>query len=176
MDRKTENVIRAVIFDMDGVIIDSCNLWKRAEHEVFSSVGVKLTDELCKMTETMTTTEVTRFWFDRCPWQGKSLADIEKAVIKRVAGLIEEEGKAIDGISGLIKSLKLKGYKIGLATNSPSALISVVLEKLKLKHYFDAVSSAEHEPEGKPNPAVYNSVIKKLGVNPVFSSADSICL
>jgi sugar-phosphatase len=83
--------MKAVIFDLDGVIIDSCNLWKQAEYEVFSSVGVKLSDELCKITENMTTIEVTRFWFDRNPWQGKSLAEIEKAVIKRVARLVEEE-------------------------------------------------------------------------------------
>lgn len=166
MDRMTENAMKAVIFDMDGVIIDSCNLWKKAEYEVFSSVGVKLSDEQCKITETMTTTEVTRFWFNRNPWQGKSLAEVEKAVIKRVACLVEEEGEAIDGIRELIKELKLKGYKIGLATNSRSALIPVVLEKLKIKHYFDAVSSAEHEPEGKPDPSVYRSVIKKLGMKP----------
>ena len=166
MIQKTGNEIKAIIFDMDGVIIDSCNLWKQAEYEVFSSVGVKLSDELCKITENMTTSEVTRFWFGRSPWQGKSLAEIEKAVIKRVACLVEEEGKAIDGIGELIRELKLKGYKIGLATNSPSALIPVVLEKLALKHYFDAVSSAEHEPEGKPNPSVYRSVIRKLGMKP----------
>lgn len=158
--------MKAVIFDMDGVIIDSCNLWKQAEYEIFSSVGVKLSDELCEITENMTTREVTRFWFDRNPWQGRSLAEVENAVIKRVACLVEEEGKAIDGVGELIKELKLKGYKIGLATNSPSALIPVVLEKLKLKHYFDAVSSAEHEEEGKPDPSVYRSVIRKLGMNP----------
>ncbi|KOH42942.1 HAD-superfamily hydrolase [Sunxiuqinia dokdonensis] len=167
MEQMTKkSAMKAVIFDMDGVIIDSCNLWKQAEYEVFSSVGVKLSDELCKITESMTTSEVSRFWFDRNPWQGKSLAEIEKAVIKRVACLVEEEGKAIDGIEELIKNLKLNGYKIGLATNSPSALIPVVLEKLKLKHYFDAVSSAEHELEGKPDPSVYRSVIRKLGMKP----------
>jgi sugar-phosphatase len=41
--------------------IDSCEIWKKAENEIFSSVGVKLSDELCNITETMTTTEVTKF-------------------------------------------------------------------------------------------------------------------
>jgi sugar-phosphatase len=80
--------------------------------------------------------------------------------------LIKEEGKAIDGIEKLIKSIKFRGYKIGLATNSPSVLIPVVLEKLKLREYFDATSSAEHELEGKPNPSVYRSIAKKLQLKP----------
>lgn len=158
--------IEAVIFDMDGVIIDSEALWKRAEYEVFSSVGVQLSDELCKLTESMTTSEVTKFWFGKYPWAHKSLAEVENEVIGRVARLIEKEGAAIHGIEPFIKKLKNDGYKIGLATNSPSLLIPVVLEKLKLGNYFDAVASAEHEPEGKPNPSVYLSAAKKLNVIP----------
>ncbi len=166
MTQKTGNEIEAVIFDMDGVIIDSEELWKKAENEVFSSVGVKLSDELCKITEAMTTSEVTSFWFEKYPWENKSLEEIEQGVISRVAHLIAEEGKAIDGIDKLIRDLKTKGYKIGLATNSPSCLIPVVLEKLAIDKYFDATSSAEHELEGKPSPDVYLTTAEKLNVKP----------
>lgn len=166
MSKKTGNKIEAIIFDMDGVIIDSEHLWKRAEKEVFSSVGVKLSDELCKITEMMTTTEVTEFWFKRFPWKGKTLKEVEDGVVERVALLIEAEGKEIEGINEFIKDLKSKGYKIGLATNSPSSLISVVLKKLNLKTYFDVTSSAEHESEGKPSPLVYLTVAEKLNVKP----------
>jgi mannitol-1-/sugar-/sorbitol-6-/2-deoxyglucose-6-phosphatase len=166
MIQKGGNKIEAIIFDMDGVIIDSEQIWKKAEKEIFSSVGVKLSDELCKVTETMTTTEVTNFWFDRYPWKGKPLKEVENEVVERVVSLIEEEGTAIKGIEDFTKNLKSEGYKIGLATNSPSILIPVVLEKLKLSDYFDVTSSAEHETEGKPGPFVYLTVAEKLNVKP----------
>lgn len=77
MIQKTENKTEAIIFDMDGVIIDSCGIWEKAEKEIFSSVGVKLAEDLCKLTETMTTTEVTKFWFDNQPWKDKSLKEVK---------------------------------------------------------------------------------------------------
>ena len=166
MIQNTKNKIEAVIFDMDGVIIDSEELWTRAENAVFSSVGVKLTDELCQLTKTMTTREVTDFWFQKYPWTNKSLEEIENGVIERVAHLIKEEGKAIGGVEELVIKLNRKGYKIGLATNSPSCLIPVVLEKLAIDKYFDAISSAEHELEGKPSPDVYLTTAEKLNVKP----------
>ena len=166
MIQETRNNIEAIIFDMDGVIIDSEKIWKRAENEVFSSVGVELSDELCKVTETMTTTEVTHFWFSKYPWKHKSLDEVENGVIELVAYLIKKEGQAIYGIQEFIKNLKSKGYKIGLATNSPSVLIPVVLEKLALHKYFDATASAEHELEGKPHPFVYLTTAEKLHAKP----------
>jgi sugar-phosphatase len=158
--------IEAVIFDMDGVIIDSEDMWKQAEKEVFTAVGVELSDELCCITECMTTAEVTKFWFDRFPWQHKSLADVEREVVERVAFLISEKGKGIEGVERLIQELKNRRYKIGLATNSPAVLIQVVLSKLRLERYIDAVASAEHELQGKPNPNVYLTVAKKLNLDP----------
>lgn len=83
-----------------------------------------------------------------------------------MAHLITEEGKAIRGVEELVQRLKYKGYKIGLATNSPSVLIPIVLKKLELYNFFDATSSAEHELEGKPNPSVYLTVAEKLNVKP----------
>lgn len=166
MNQSSEYRVESVIFDMDGVIIDSEGIWKRAEREVFSSVGVKLSDDLCKITETMTTAEVTQFWFDKQPWKNESLNEVESKVIKRVAHLIKEEGKGIKGVENFVKGLKSRGYKIGLATNSPAMLIPVVLEKLNLDEYFDATSSSEYELEGKPNPSVYLTVARKLDSKP----------
>ncbi|MCG8311265.1 MAG: hexitol phosphatase HxpB [Cytophagales bacterium] len=158
--------IEAIIFDMDGVIIDSEPFWKRAEKRVFASVGVEVSEELCRITASMTTSDVTKFWFEQQPWRNKTLEDVENEVIEYVKHLIEKEGTAIRGIERIIKQLTHRGYKTGLATNSPYLLIPVVLKKLKLENYFDAVSSAEHELEGKPNPSVYLSVAKKLNVRP----------
>jgi sugar-phosphatase len=158
--------IKAVIFDMDGVLIDSEPFWEIAEKKVFGSLGVSLTPELCSQTKFMTTIEVTKFWYGYYQWEGKSFQDVQNEVIECVKLLIKKEGKEIKGIKGLLKFIKTKGFKIGLATNAPYELIPIVLEKLNISDYFDFFTSAEFEKMGKPNPAVYLSVAKNLKINP----------
>lgn len=158
--------IEAVIFDMDGVIIDSEKFWEKAEKKVFSSLGVKLTADLCQQTKSMTTNEVAQFWYNKYPWTRKTLEDVENEVVDYVGFLIEREGEAITGLRDVLEKLKDKGQKIGLATNSPYKLISVVLKKLDITAYFDIVSSAEHQIKGKPDPAIYISTAKKLNKKP----------
>lgn len=156
---------KAIIFDMDGVLVDSEGLWKIAEREVFSSLGVKMNDTLCEQTQTMTTTEVTKFWFSRNPWQGKTLEEVEQMVITRVIQFIESEDCEIPGIKDFIKKFKSEGFKVGLATNSPHQIIPKVLHKLKVAHMFDAVTSAEFEKQGKPEPDVYLTILDRLKAN-----------
>lgn len=156
----------AVIFDMDGVIIDSEPLWKKAEKEVFSSVGVDVREELTTITASMTTGQVTEYWYKHMSWEGKTMKEVENEVIDLVGKLITSEGQAIEGITELLGFFSKRGFRIGLATNSPSRLIPVVLDKVGIRKYFDAVSSAEFEKEGKPDPAVYLSTSEKLNVLP----------
>jgi len=158
--------MKAVIFDMDGVIIDSEPFWQRAEFEVFSSLGVSLNAEHTDITKTMTTAEVTKFWYEKFPWKSKSLDEAEEMVIARVMELIEEVGAEISGIEPFIKKLKSNGFKIGLATNSPYKIIPVVLEKAGIAEYFDSIFSAEFVEFGKPDPAIYLLTSKKLGIDP----------
>ncbi|MBN2597188.1 hexitol phosphatase HxpB [Labilibaculum sp.] len=157
---------KAIIFDMDGVLIDSERLWKQAEKEVFTSLGVKVTDEYSKQTKSMTTSDVTQFWYDKNPWENRDLNTAEEMVISRVIELIKTENCQIKGVKPFIEKLKTQKLKIGLATNSPNAIIPVVLKKLDIFHLFDSISSAEFEIKGKPDPAIYFKAADKLGVKP----------
>lgn len=151
---------------MDGVLIDSESLWEQAEKEVFTSLGVKVSDANCALTKSMTTSEVTRFWYERYPWGNSDLYSVEQMVVMRVISLIQTQDCQIVGVKKFIEDLKSKSYKIGLATNSPEKIIPVVLHKLDIVHLFDSVSSAEHEIKGKPDPAIYINAAEKLAVKP----------
>ena len=157
---------KAIIFDMDGVLIDSEKLWKQAEHEVFTSLGVKVTDEYSSITKAMTTFEVTKFWYNKYPWENMKLEVVEQKVISRVIELIKTENCQINGVKSFIEKLKTRKYKIGLATNSPASVIPVVLEKIDALHLFDSVSSAEFEKRGKPDPAIYYKTAQNLKLKP----------
>lgn len=157
---------KAVIFDMDGVIIDSEPLWKQAEFDVFSSLGVVVSEEFTPITQTMTTTEVAAFWFEKSPWENVSLKEVEELVISRVIELIETSNCAILGIRGFIERLKAQGLKIGVATNSPYRIIPSALQKVGVYELIDTISSAEFEEKGKPDPAVYLSASQKLAIAP----------
>lgn len=157
---------KAIIFDMDGVLVDSEGIWKQAEFEVFSSLGASVTEKGSLLTQSMTTKEVTQFWYEQFPWKGRTLTEVEEMVIQRVMELIRSEDCIIKGVRAFIKKLKAQHYKIGLATNAPEKIIPTVLEKTKTTLLFDIVSSADYEEKGKPHPAIYLNTARKLKVKP----------
>ena len=157
-------MLKAVIFDMDGVIVDSEPFWQQAEIEVFSDLGVEVTDKGRKQTKYMTTAEVAQFWFDQNPWQDVSLQESEQRVVDRVITYIQQEDCLMPGVLDVLEGLKSMQIKVGLATNSPFRIIPHVLAKAQLETHFDALASAEFEEYGKPQPFVYLSALAKLGV------------
>ena len=159
-------MISAAVFDMDGLLFDSEPLWQEAEYQIFSQLGVAVTPELSAITATMTTQEVTAFWYQQAPWQSESLADVEQAVIDQVETLIKQKGKAKAGVKAVLELCREQGFHIALATNSPYQLIPVILDALGVRHYFDEVVSSEQVDKGKPAPDVYLKAAQKLGVKP----------
>lgn len=159
-------VVKAVIFDMDGVLVDSEGFWAKAELDVFSSYGVQVTDDLATQTKYMTTKEVTEFWHGRFPWENLDVPTVEQEVVSKVIELIQTKDCTMSGVQEFIKDLKSKEYKIGLATNAPLRVADAVLEKLQIRSLFDSVHSSEFEEQGKPHPAVYLTSARQLGISP----------
>ncbi|MCB0409211.1 MAG: hexitol phosphatase HxpB [Flavobacteriales bacterium] len=161
------NSIKAVIYDMDGVIINSEPLWREAEILTFKTVGLHFTEDMCRETMGMRLYEVVEYWYDKLGWEGKSLQQIEEELLTTVTQLIIEKGTAIEGVYESLEFFKQKGYKLALASSSAMSLIKTVLEKLKLNDYFEVVNSAENLDFGKPHPMIFINTAKDLGVKPV---------
>jgi sugar-phosphatase len=156
----------AVIFDMDGVIIDSEPLWKIAMEEVFSGLGSRLKKEDFQKTVGLRIDEVIHYWNIKEQWGIRDESEVEEAIIIKMERLIAAKPAALEGVVDTLNFLKLRNIPVGLATSSSSRLIKVVLDKLAIKHLFNFVHSAEMEQYGKPHPAVYLTVAKKLAVLP----------
>jgi len=157
----------AVIFDMDGVLIDSEPLWKIAMEEVFRAVGSNLTKADFQKTVGLRIDEVVRFWYQYEGWKNVTPEKIEQDIVNRMVSLIKAHGKPLEGVPETLRFLSENNKKIGLATSSYAILIDAVLEVLELSSFFDFTHSAEHEDFGKPHPAVYLTTAEKLGVSPV---------
>ena len=157
----------AVIYDMDGIIIDSEPLWREAEKITFKTVGLDFTDEMCRETMGMRLYEVVEYWYDKLGWEGKSLKQIEYELLAKVTQLIIEKGEAMEGVHTSLNYFKSKGLKLALASSSAMSLIETVLQKLQLKQYFDVINSAEHLDFGKPHPMVFIKTAQELNIKPI---------
>lgn len=159
----------AIIFDMDGLLIDSEPLWVRAEIEVFGAHGVVLVEADCAQTKGLRTDDVVAHWHATRGFVGVALADVETRLIARVAALIAEEGIALAGVAHAIALAKASGARVALASSSPPRVIESALSRLGIGDAFALVQSAAGEPYGKPHPGVFLTTAAKLGVSPLRS-------
>jgi sugar-phosphatase len=157
---------KAVIYDMDGVLIDSEPLWKIAMEEVFHEVECNLTRKDFEKTVGLRLDEVINYWYLQRPWKDVGPDVVLERIIQKMVILIQENGEALPGVVESLEFFKSQGLKIGLATSSYEILIETVLKVLNIKHYFDKTHSAEHESHGKPHPAVYIHTANELNIKP----------
>jgi mannitol-1-/sugar-/sorbitol-6-/2-deoxyglucose-6-phosphatase len=160
-------MIEAVIFDMDGVLIDSEPLWREAEIQVFRKVGLHLTTDMCLQTTGLRTDETVAHWYRYRPWDNFSQKEIAGFIEETVCDIIEEKGVTSPGVRKIMNFFNDNGIPKALASSSSPAVIDRVLGRLDMKKEFDVIYSAVNEEFGKPHPAVYITTAHKMNTIPV---------
>jgi HAD superfamily hydrolase (TIGR01509 family) len=165
------NKIRAIIFDMDGVLIDSEHLWQQTEKAIFGELGFELTDELLVQTRGLRTEEMVAHWSARFPLDGIHLASLMEEYDARMVETMHREVPLMEGARELIAFFRDQGLPVALATCSTQEHIDAVMEKHDLRGSFDVLVSAARDMQGKPHPEVYLHTAEKLKVNPTLCLA-----
>ncbi len=160
-------MIKAVIFDMDGLLIDSEPFWKSVEIEVFKQVGIDLTVEMCLETVGLRIDEVITYWHEKMPWTSISKKEIETQIVDKMIEEITNKGEALKGVFQTIEFFKKRQIPMAIASSSYLKIINAVVDRLDIRENFEVIYSAEFEKHGKPNPATFITTAEKLGVSPM---------
>ena len=156
----------AVIFDMDGLLLDSEDFWQQAEFQMFSSLGVPLKPEDTAQTVGWRCDYVVQHWYSQFAWQGPSPAEVADAIIDNVIQLIIRHGKLMPGAREALELSRELGRPTALATSSNHRMMMATLKHFDLLTLFQATCSAEFLPLAKPHPQVYLNAAAALGVEP----------
>ncbi len=158
-------MIKAVIFDLDGVIAETEHIHIQAEKETMLRNGVKISeDELHKYTGTTAKqmfTDLIRKY--RLPVTFEEIFNQKEETMFK---LLEKEVQPTRDVVPLLRILKQKGIKLGVGSSSHKRLIEYVLKKLGIAPLFDAVVSAEDIVNSKPDPETFLTCAKRLHASP----------
>ena len=159
--------LTTVIFDMDGLLIDSEPLWTEAGTEVFAEYGKKMTPADFATTTGLRTSEFVSWWLRDYKFDNTELEKAAEKIVDLVIKKIRLYGKAMPGAEYILDFFQQRGYKIGLATSSPMRVADTVLKLLKIEDCIQVKTSAEKLEYGKPHPQVYLDCAKALQSSPL---------
>lgn len=160
----TENVVRVVIFDLDGVLVDSEELWDVVRRDLAAEAGRSWPTGATRAMQGMSTAEWSAYLTHAVgvPVEPDQVA---AAVIDRMAAQYDARLPLLPGAVEVVERLGRR-WPLGLASSSPRRLIDTVLESAGLAQRFQVSVSTEQVRAGKPSPAVYQTVVQQLGVEP----------
>jgi HAD superfamily hydrolase (TIGR01509 family) len=162
-------VIEAVVFDLDGVIVDSEHVWDAAREVLARERGGHWHENAQTDMMGMSSTEWSRYMHDVIGLKDPP-EEISAAVVSRVEATYREELPLIDGAPEAIARLAER-WPLAVASSSNRPIINLVLELSGLDRFFRVTVSSEEVQHGKPSPDVYLEAALRLGVDPEHAVA-----
>jgi HAD superfamily hydrolase (TIGR01509 family) len=162
-------VTRALVFDLDGVLLDSEQVWNQAKEEVVREHGGQWREEAPRRMMGMSSPEWSRYLHDELgvPLEPDAISD---EVVRRLERIYRERLPLVDGAAEAVERLA-EALPLGLASSSNREIIALFLELSGLGPRFAVTISSEEVARGKPAPDVYLEVLRGMGADPADSVA-----
>ena len=157
---------RAILWDMDGVLVDTGEYHYAAWKKTFDELGVPFFEAQFRMTFGMNNARILEIIF------GTKLPSIQEGQIsERKESLFREavkgNAKLLPGVEDALKNFSAWNFKQAITSSAPTKNIEVLVQELQIGKYFDAIVSGDDIP-GKPDPAVFLRAAQQLGIEPEY--------
>lgn len=154
----------AIIFDMDGVLIDSEPVYLRDTYTFLKNHGIEVN---YKDLYVLIGISSDSFWQTIADmWKTKITIEEIETLYNKETQIFHYQTVIFPHVTTILSNIKERGIKIGLASSSPMENIKTVLQDCQITEYFDVIVSGESFKESKPNPEIYVAAMTKLGAHP----------
>lgn len=157
---------KAVIFDMDGSLIDSMWLWPEVDDIYMKKYQLTMPENFHKDIEGMSFTETAQYFLDTFPQLTCTIEDVKQEWQEMTMELYCTKVPLKPGAGDFLRRMKQNGILMGIATSNARELTEAVLDALHIRSYFDTVRTACEVAKGKPAPDVYLKAAEDLQVAP----------
>lgn len=158
--------IEAIIFDMDGTLIDSMWVWEAVDEEFHGKHGLVEPEGFYDGMEGKSYTEVAEYYLTTFPQLPYTEDEIRNIWTHMAYEKYTREVPLKDGLRAFIEAQKKRGIKLGIATSNGRELVDATLRALDIEQYFDSIHTACEVEKGKPSPDIYLLVANELEIVP----------
>jgi len=162
-------VIDGVVFDLDGVLLDSEQVWDSVREQLVRERGGRWHDRAQRDMMGMSSVEWSRYLHDELGLK-EPPEEISAEVVRRLGELYRERLPVLPGACGAVQRIASR-WPLALASSSNRELIDLALELMGVRHLFEATVSSEEVAHGKPAPDVYLEAVRRIGVDPTRAAA-----
>lgn len=158
-------MVEAVIFDLDGSLVDSMWLWGAIDTEFLAGYGLTPPSDLQDQIAGKSFTETAAYFKDRFSLPN-SIDEIKSVWNQMAWDKYEKDVPLKNGVKDILDHCKANGIKLGIASSNSRELVNNVIHTLKIEGYFQCIKTSCDVGKGKPAPDIYLAVAEELGVDP----------